>query len=241
MRTSRKLAVYYAGGKTLSFTYTGTYTLLHDGGDNWRIKFLTSGTFTPDEAASVDIFAVGGGGGGTNSTGKGGGGGGGFTSSRFAFSLVANRAYAITVGAGGAVGSKGGKSAFSYNSNDILYANGGSGSTFLSQVIMKGSGGSGGGGTGDYLGGTGGSDGSDGSGDGASGYGQHTTTKEFGEANGTLYAGGGGGKTADAYDGLGGAGGGGDAGQAGTDNLGGGGGANAAGGSGIVIIRNARS
>ena len=58
------------------FTYTGTYEYIDDGGGNWRIKFLSSGVFTPLKAMTIDAFLVGGGGGGYNGTNSGGGGGG---------------------------------------------------------------------------------------------------------------------------------------------------------------------
>ena len=41
----------------------GTYQVLDDGGGNWRIKFLSSGTFTPLKNIVVDAFLVGAGGG----------------------------------------------------------------------------------------------------------------------------------------------------------------------------------
>lgn len=67
------------GGSTPSFTYTGTYTFLQDTASNWRIKFLTDGTFTPLSDMVIDLFAVGGGGGTEHSSGSyadpGGGGG----------------------------------------------------------------------------------------------------------------------------------------------------------------------
>ena len=67
----------------------------------------------------------------------------------------------------------------------------------------------------------------------AGGKGQHTTTKAFGESNGTLYAGGGGSEGA-----PGGSGGGGGFRVNGGANTGGGGGSfTGSGGSGIAIIR----
>ena len=41
----------------------GTYQVLDDGGGNWRIKFLSSGTFTPLKNMVIDAFLVGAGGG----------------------------------------------------------------------------------------------------------------------------------------------------------------------------------
>ena len=48
------------------FTYTGTYECIDDGGGNWRIKFLSSGVFTPLKDMTIDVFLVGGGAGGGN-------------------------------------------------------------------------------------------------------------------------------------------------------------------------------
>ena len=51
----------------------GTYQVLDDGGGNWRIKFLSSGTFTPLKNMVIDVFLVGGGGGaGSSYCGAGG-------------------------------------------------------------------------------------------------------------------------------------------------------------------------
>ena len=261
-------SVYLSFSQTSSiptFTYTGSYQLVDDNNNtisntstwtgNWKIRFLSSGTFTSTSSIIVDIFAVGGGGGGDAS-----GGCGGYTATKKTVKLQANTGYAITVGAGGAAGNAGGTSSFAtFNS-----AAGGAG--------PGGSGGSGGGGSGYYLssrnyinGGNGGSNGSNGvNGWGTdgyhNGYGQGTTTREFGESSGTLYSGGGGGSGHCGYDfvnaGSGGAGGGGNGGFAftnggnGTANTGGGGGGGCKsdgsgyqggyGGSGIVIIRNTR-
>ena len=263
-------SVYLSFSQTSSiptFTYTGSYQLVDDNNNtisntstwtgNWKIKFLTSGTFTSSISVAVDIFAVGGGGGGNAS-----GGCGGFTTTVKTKTLSANTAYTVTVGAGGNPSSSGGNSSF----GSLCSASGG-GSAWAE------SGGSGGGGSGFYLsssnhinGGNGGSNGSNGvNGWGTdgyhNGYGQGTTTREFGESSGTLYSGGGGGSGDCGYDfvnaGSGGAGGGGNGGFAftngrnGTANTGGGGGGGCKsdgsgyqggyGGSGIVIIRNTKS
>ena len=73
------------------FTYTGTYTWVDDGSGNWRLKFLTSGTFTPNKNVIVDAFLVGGGGGGWRPAGAngGGGGGGGYTLTHASITLSA--------------------------------------------------------------------------------------------------------------------------------------------------------
>lgn len=238
------------------FTYTGTYELVDDDDNpinmtdtNWKIRFLTSGTlnFTDlkSAGAGIDVFCVGGGGGGgytdNQSYNDGGGGGGGYTKTGSA-NPAEDTDYEIVVGAGGGWRSSGGKSsAFG------VEANGGSGAGY-----SGGAGGSGGGGAGggeSY--GTGGSDGSNGADGGQSkgGAGQGTTTREFGEETGTLYAGGGGGSTG--YGSSSGGEGGGGNGKLGSSNptsgavnTGGGGGggyqSGSNGGSGIVIIRNKR-
>ena len=210
------------------FTYTGTYTLIDDANENWRIKFLTSGTFTPAESITIDVFCVGGGGG--SASGWSGGAGGGRTTTSKSIVLLEGTGYTITIGAGGYGNSSGGNtSAFT------VVAVGGNPGT----AKDGGAGGSGGGRDG---GGHGGSDGGGGYG-GSSGYngaGQGTTTREFGESTGTLYSGGGAGSG-----GIGGDGGGGNSGQSGAANTGGGGGGLyggiSSGGSGIAVIRNHRA
>lgn len=64
----------FSGGSDISapiigrdFNWTGgdgTYQVRDDGDGNWRIKFLSSGTFTPLKNMVIDAFLVGGGGGG---------------------------------------------------------------------------------------------------------------------------------------------------------------------------------
>ena len=221
------------------FTYTGTYEYIDDGEGNWRIKFLTSGVFTPLKDMTIDAFLVGGGAGGMNNASSGGGGG--YTNTVKNIELPANANFNIVIGAGGDPSGNGGET-----SVFELTAAGGNGKD----------GGSGGGAFGSPAG-AGGSDGSDG-GSGTflvasikGGTGQGTTTREFGEATGELYSGGGGGATA--KDGVysdGGLGGGGRGtagarnGENGQENTGGGGGGTYSkrqnggyGGSGIVVIR----
>ena len=227
------------------YTYTGSSLFLNDGTVNgksfYRIKFLTSGTFTPKKRIQIDVFLVGGGGGGRNGIGNnnpGGGGAGGRTGTWLSATLAANVAYTITVAAGGSGnGATGGTTSISGAGFTTLSVTGG---TPNAEFSKGGHGGSGGGTTG-------GSDGSNGSGTGG-GTGQGTTTREFGEAGATLYAGGGGGGGFGGWASYGS-----DAnpGTPGTNNLGGGGGgggasttkggAGAAGGSGICIIRNKRT
>lgn len=242
------------------FTYTGSYVWVQDDADNWRLKLLTSGTFTPTKKVTIDIFIVGGGGGGANGGGRygGGGGAGGYTGTWTQVTINKGQAYQVVIGAGGAAGSIGGTS--SAFGGSVSGGNGGN-------STAGGSGGSGGGGSSGYNSGShagaGGSDGSagdagvTGTGSGAGGSGQGSTTREFAESTGTLYSGAGSGGVHQygetSWVRAGGAGGGGQGGApdqngtAGTANLGGGGGGGAGynkagghGGSGICIIRNAR-
>lgn len=240
---------------TPEFTYTGNYSVVDDSDNvisdfanwksNWKIKFLTSGTFTVTKLngwnGQLDVFLVGGGGGG--GTDYSGGGGGGYTKTQKNISVNVNQAYPISVGAGGARASSGGKSsAFG------ITVNGGNGA--VNSNVNGANGGSGGGSyEGDGTGGNGGSNGGNGGGSNY-GTGQGTTTREFGGNSGTLYSGGGGGGKQGIGGGHGGAGGGADANKSASANTGGGGGGGSwsssstvsggTGGSGIVIIRNAR-
>ena len=227
------------------FTYTGTYEYIDDGGGNWRIKFLTSGVFRPLKALNIDVFLLGGGGGGAKAKSYqygAGGGGGGYTNTIKSVKLTSNTSYDIVVGAGGTADSAGGQSsAFGATADG-----GNGGSSKILGAGVGGAGGSGGGSGHSNSSASSGAGGSDGSSGGASygtagGAGQGTTTREFGESSGKLYAGGGGGFSGGSGSaGMGGDGGGGAAGSAGAENTGGGGGAGEApgsGGSGIVIIR----
>lgn len=233
--------------------YTGTYTIVSDGGRDWRVKFLTSGTLTLYQSLTVDLFAVGGGGaGGGSSDTVGYGGAGGRTLTVTQLTLGPGE-YSVTIGAGGVADSStagvpGGSSKMEFNSLALIEALGGEGGgTLTDGEPADGGSGGGGAGTGSTPGGAGGTNGGDGtSATYSGGTGQGTTTREFGETAGTLYGGGGGGKTGTASGGAGGAGGGGNGGNntvastAGTDNTGGGGGASYApsnGGSGILIMR----
>lgn len=188
------------------FTYTGTYQLTQDT-EGWKIKFLTSGTFTPKKAMTIDIFVVGGGAGGGwyAQDYAGPGGGSGYVTTSAKKTLTANTAYRVVVGAGGAAatsssttGGGGNNSAFALGSTYLAITpkkpTGGNGTTH-----RGGNGGSGGAGQGitgyvsgaHDVGAVGGSDGHTPAGN-YSGYGYGYSTREFGEATGTLYAGGGG-------------------------------------------------
>ena len=224
------------------FTYTGDYEIVNDSDepitvsqDNWKIRFLTSGTLTftnlNGAEGGIDVFLVGGGGNGETIRGARGGGGG-YTKTVKGVSIAIATPYTVTIGA-----SSGTSSAFGASANGASGANGGSGG--------------GGGGSSSGTSGDGGSNGGNGTAGNVSqgGTGQGTTTREFGESTGKLYSGGGGGSAAnagaagDSTAGAGAAYGG--AAKNGVANTGGGGGAAYSGtagrgGSGIVIARNAR-
>lgn len=239
-------------GGALNFTYTGEYNVRDDG----VVELLTSGTITFLSPAVIDLFMVGGGGGGgeahsgSGSTGLSGGGGGGYTKTVKSLRVLAQQAVPVTIGAGGNSQRDGGASSWGDYS-----ANGGLRGGFGQSGGGYGVGGNGGSGGGTGNNGKGGSDGSDGGGGIAqiqAGIGQGSTTREFGELTGKLYAGGGSG----AGGGTGGEGGGGNAGYNaaggnGVKNSGGGGGGTKSyhkpaafpggkGGSGIVCLRNAQ-
>ena len=246
------------------FTYTGDFEIVNDSDepitvsqDNWKIRFLTSGTLTfknlNGAENGIDVFLVGGGGGGSRAAG-----GGGYTKTQKAVKVTAGTAYAIEVGAGGIAGvgnSKAGGSGGTSNAFGAS-ANGGKANGTAASYVGANGGSGGGASSSNGAGGKGGSDGSDGFHRNGthqeSGKGQGTTTREFGESGGKLYAGGGGGCTVTSSNGgAGGEGGGGSGGNkevnatSGETNTGGGGGAannkaGGSGGSGIVIIRNAR-
>ena len=210
----------------------------------------------------------------------GSGGGGGYTKTLRSIEFIENTEYEILIGDGGtgvtgsSSGKIGGNTRISrIEDGTVSGGNGGKcGTSTWSPNYSGGNGGSGGVGGGKMSGGyldsmSQGAGGSDGNNGGTSSYnhnlssdtkgfsggtGQGSTTREFEETFGDLYAGGGAGgfyinsTSVPATSASGGAGGGGNAGTAGTINLGGGGGAanrgttSGAGGSGIVIIRNHR-
>lgn len=182
--------------------------------------FTSSTTYTiPQGYTQVDIFCVGGGGGGSSGRGPkydcyaGGGGGSGRTTTVKNIGVSAGQVLTITVGAGGTSVSEyydgdGSASFVTRSGTTLCNAKGGGGGYWTSNLTVRdgGYGGSGGGAGGENEtgpswreGGIGGSDGSDGGDNGAGGVGrgggggQGTTTRAFGESNGTLYAGGGGG------------------------------------------------
>lgn len=258
------------GGVLPQFTYTGDYNQRDDG----VVELLTSGTLVFLNPGVIDVFCVGGGGAGTQcygyNTKAGGGGGGGYTAT--AKKQRVSGEYVITIGNGAKypTATRGETTAF----GNLISADGGySGGTLSASAKEIGNGcngGSGGGGgtISNSDGGTGGSDGNNGeqggNGGGRGGEGQGSTTREFGDANGKLYSGAGGGGRylygAQVLS-MGGAGGGGNGSwlngtgtfvksTAGVANTGGGGGGGAAtntyaipgasGGSGIICFRAAK-
>lgn len=264
----------WSASRPFTFTYTGAYETEGNLEGNFIIRFKTSGTLTitshgNNTGGSYDLFAVGGGGGGgwySDPSGvlPFGGGGGGYTKTSLGVALSVG-SYQITIGAGGGQNVDGQTTSFG---SQLSVSGGTTAKEYWSSSDIPYSGGDGGSGGGPNHG-NGGSDGSNGtkfyeSIVGVIGHGQGTTTREFGESTGILYAGGGGGATYDSrypyY--FGGAGGGGNGARrytgttevvvatAGTPNTGGGGGGGlnwpdadyygASGGSGIVCIRNHR-
>lgn len=260
------------GAAVPKFTYTGQYNVRKDG----VVELLTSGTIVFLDTKVIDVFMVGGGGAGGYQTGSGsrgsGGGGGGYTRTVRRKNVIANQSYNVTVGAGGRTKFNGeGLSGTASGFGDFTVSGGNNGPN--NSTFMGGNGGSGGGGgvhsNSNY--GVGGSDGNDGETgyptSQAGGKGQGSTTCEFGEATGKLYAGGGGGGrymvASSPVISMGGSGGGGAGGwcsdtgkdyqpaAAGVANTGGGGGGGvrvtasnytnaASGGSGIVCFRDAQ-
>ena len=221
------------------------FTFINDGHGNWRIKFLTSGTliFQSTLSHGIDVFLVGGGGGGagwSSTMSAGAGGGAGYTKTQKGVAVTRETAYSITIGAGGAgksssgtgpgsaTGNAGGAtSAFGYTANGGGAAKAGYSyypETYNYNWADGGNGGSGGAAGGQGKGGTNGGNGTAGGVERPTvGHGQGTTTREFGEPDGDLYAKGGGTDTvAIANSGNGGKQG------------------NNAGSSGIVVIRNHR-
>lgn len=172
------------------YTYTGQHLLIDDGDGHWRIKFLTSGTLIwLWEDTEIDIFCVGAG-------AKGGnwGGGGGRTATYKKQKITRGQEIVVVIGATAFTAGASSFGSFSAKGGGPG-AEGGSGGgapwdIFLGDVDER-----------PVKGGDGGSDGKDGgsgyrTGEGtlAGGKGQGTTTREFGEPDGDLYSGGGGGE-----------------------------------------------
>lgn len=142
--------------KIFKFEYTGEAVYSETGNDEWELEFDSSGSFTPYEAATVDIFIVGGGGGGSygpvNDWTSAGGGGGNIFYQR-GITLLANQTYSCVIGAGGTggtsssrAGQAGGESTFMKGSTKLYTAAGGSTTAWDSSYsyLKGGNGGSGG-------------------------------------------------------------------------------------------------
>lgn len=192
---------YCGGSKAPKFTYTGTYNVRKDG----VVELLTSGTLVFLEPKIIDIFMVGGGASGAarraNVTSKKGygGGGGGYTKTIKQRSVAANESIDVVIGEGGVGSDNPGYEDSGRNGGTTRFGDeavvGGKAYT-PGQGANGGDGGSGGGAgvASNSNGGEGGSNGGNGAaGDSAGGRGQGTSTREFGEETGKLYAGGGGG------------------------------------------------
>lgn len=240
--------------------FTGNHAIFGDEVAG-RIELYESGTLTLSPG-TYDFFLVGGGSGSgwntnydSSTSMHKGGGAGGYTRTEKNVQIDTTTSFEASIGAGGAAHGGSGSPTTIQDSAALINftASGGIGNYGVVDPSDGGTGGSGGGSAGKTSspGGAGGSDGSNGgSGNaGSAGAGQGTTTRMFGEPEGTLYSGGGGGGGGSAG-GAGGPGGGGaggtrNPGAAGTTNTGGGGGGDtgagsskgAAGGSGIIIIR----
>ena len=142
--------------KIFKFEYTGEAVYSETGNDEWELEFNSSGSFTPYEAATVDIFIVGGGSGGSYGpigdwTSAGGGGGRIFY--QRGITLLANQTYSCVIGAGGTggtssaqTGADGGESTFMKGTTKLYTAAGGSAPTWISDSthVKGGNGGSGG-------------------------------------------------------------------------------------------------
>ena len=228
-----------------------------DGGVNFRLKFISSGTFTPKKPLVIDLFLLGGGGGGGNSrdvSGGIGGGGGGYAGTWSSVSLSAGTSYSVVIGSGGAAMTTGGTTSF----NSTYSKSGGIGGT-LNDSYGKNGGSGGGAGSYTTAAGAGGVNGGNGGASGTltGGVGQGASTYEFGDSTLALYAGGGGGGAGSSGGAGAGGNGGGAAGGASYSsgnsaaaNTGGGGGgagrsgsggaSGGSGGSGICVMRNHR-
>lgn len=218
----------------------------------------------------IDAFLVGGGGAGNGSSSGfnyswlgGGGGAGGFTKTIKKALLQKNVEYSVVIGAGGIALS--GRNAYEKvgpaGGNTVAFGYTAEGGKSASSTVNGGNGGSGGGAAGARSSSSGNIEPSDGASDGNNalngfgngGTGQGTTTREFGEATGKLYAGGGAGGqgSGSSTTASGGEGGGANQQSNAAANTGGGGGGSASaqvvsgnyvsypgsGGSGIVCIR----
>ena len=197
------------GGAAPKFTYTGEYNVRDDG----VVELLTSGTLVFLADYAIDRFMVGGGSSGgspnytnySSTTGLGGGAGG-HTRTDKGISVTKGTPIAITIGRGGAAawGTATGRystwiagEATTWDADSVPGGNGGSVRNVVDGRTGRAGGSGGGSGAASTANvGIGGTDGGNGGAStGAGGAGQGTTTREFGEEGGKLYAAGGGGGT----------------------------------------------
>lgn len=167
------------------------------GTDLWLTITGSQNYTIPSGYGMADLFAVGGGSGGKRG---GGGGGSGYTQTATGIAVSTGQVLSMIIGGGGSSNSAGGTSSVVRSGVTLITANGG-GSGGISINMSTGVSGGSGGGTSGYVhsgyynGGNGGADG--GNGASVQGYapggGQGRTTRGWGSASGTLYAGGGGG------------------------------------------------
>ena len=223
-------------GSLPQFSYSGQFQLIDDGKNgsrrNWRIRFLTSGVLTFDRISTpIDVFLVGGGGGNGNTEGvvdKSGSGGGGYTLTRRDEVVSAGVDYEIIVGAGSGMPSSSSGTTQGGSTTAFGYEVKGGYSGYKNSGGDGGSGGADASGTNKAINGADGEDTEQSA--GHSGEGQGSSTREFSEPDGELYASGGAQGSGDGAPNTGDGGGGTDVAGTGTS-----------GGSGIVVIRNARS
>ena len=220
-----------------AFEYTGKFKIENGDTTDWKIYLLTSGTLTfTDETPNIDVFLVGGGGAGASGVWasgyvqvnrRSGGAGSGYTLTKKDISLDINTSYKIIIGEGGTSNAENTYTDGTATSAFSFTAKGGKGTKRDGEHYKGGDGGSGGGNEG-YEGAT------DGRGGTNSGTGQGTTTREFGESQGKLYATGGSGiSKKDGQPNTGDGGSGGRYADSQGEKIGSGGN----GGSGIVVIR----
>lgn len=193
------------------FTYSGECQVIDESTEaynNWKIKFLTSGTLMFTANMNIDVFCVGGGGSGAGGGATGSpskrtdlpsaGGGGGYTKTIKNVNIIKNTSYSIVVGAGGAIptaastsGNSGGSSSMSSISG--ASANGGDGGGNASdnyKFVDGGNGGSGGScGAYAFIGGSAIPERSSGGSDGNNGSGNITFYNRSGESTGVAQCG----------------------------------------------------
>ncbi len=97
---------------TPTYTFTGNSQITDEGNGNWNIQFRTSGTFTCNQNASIQVFLLGGGGAGNQ---NGGAGGGGYNATSSGISLLRNVPYTISVGSGGTSSGAAGSQTTAFN------------------------------------------------------------------------------------------------------------------------------